>query len=143
MGKIAASGYLQRLRELRGISRAYVAKIAGTSEQNIFRIEVEAQEPRAELLAAFTLAIEGDAIDVYELLVTKDATREDGEQRAEEWFQESELETKERAPISEEPGGQSQHATSRERHAKTKEVSELRRLVDHIVDRLQRLEEEY
>ncbi|NJK79529.1 MAG: hypothetical protein HC876_20250 [Chloroflexaceae bacterium] len=74
MGKLAVSGYLQRLRELQGISRAVVARFAETSEQNIFCIEVEAQEPRAELLAAFIMAIKGDVVDVYELLNDKTAT---------------------------------------------------------------------
>jgi transcriptional regulator with XRE-family HTH domain len=86
MGKLAAAGYLQRFRELRGISRAAVARSAGTSDQNIFRIEVDGQEPRAEMLALFVHAIDADIVDVYDLLLIPDASRAEGEHRAEERF---------------------------------------------------------
>jgi DNA-binding XRE family transcriptional regulator len=140
MGKIAASGYLQRLRELRGISRAYVAKVAGTSEQNIFRIEVESQEPRAELLASFILAIKGDIVDVYELLISSDASREDGERRAEELFTASQH--REHVAHEEEVLDQSSPPTAREVRAKQTEIRELRSLIDRVNDRLRSLEDQ-
>jgi DNA-binding XRE family transcriptional regulator len=140
MGKIAASGYLQRLRELRGISRSYVAKVAGTSEQNIFRIEVESQEPRAELLASFILAIKGDIVDVYELLISSDASREDGERRAEELFTASQH--REHVAHEEEVLDQSSPPTAREVRAKQTEIRELRSLIDRVNDRLRSLEDQ-
>ncbi|GAB4196519.1 MAG: hypothetical protein OHK0022_14100 [Roseiflexaceae bacterium] len=51
---------------------------------SIWRIEEDRQEPRAERLASFVSAIQGDIRDVYELLVDRNATPDDGRHRAEE-----------------------------------------------------------
>jgi DNA-binding XRE family transcriptional regulator len=86
MGRVAASGYLQRIRELHNLSRAQVAAKVGVTEQSIYRIESMAQEPKAEILMTLISAVYADVRDVYELMLAKDATREDGEQRAEKAF---------------------------------------------------------
>lgn len=80
----AAASYLRTIREARRLSRARVAAIMDVSEMSIWRIEEDRQEPRAERLASFVLAIQGDIRDVYDLLVDRQATPDDGRQRAEE-----------------------------------------------------------
>ncbi|NJL57267.1 helix-turn-helix transcriptional regulator [bacterium] len=82
MSKAAAAAYLQHLREQRGMSRAAVARVIGATEMTIYRIETEAQEPKAELLMQLVDAIGGDIYDVYELLLLKGMQREDGIRRA-------------------------------------------------------------
>ncbi|HEU4322052.1 MAG TPA: helix-turn-helix transcriptional regulator [Roseiflexaceae bacterium] len=80
----AAASYLRTIREARRLSRARVAAIMDVSEMSIWRIEEDRQEPRAERLASFVSAIQGDIRDVYELLVDRHATPDDGRHRAEE-----------------------------------------------------------
>jgi len=82
MSKAAAAAYLQHLREQRGMSRVAVARVIGATEMTIYRIETEAQEPKAELLMQLVDAIGGDIYDIYELLLIKGMQREDGIQRA-------------------------------------------------------------
>ncbi len=80
----AAASYLRTIREARRLSRARVAAIMDVSEMSIWRIEEDRQEPRAERLASFVSAIQGDIRDVYDLLVDRHATPDDGRHRAEE-----------------------------------------------------------
>jgi transcriptional regulator with XRE-family HTH domain len=126
MSKAAAAAYLQRLRELRGLSRAYVARLVGTSEMTIYRIENEAQEPKADTLMAFLDVISGDVYDIYQLIRATDAPREDGERRADE-----------RAKNT--LAAQEAHEIRKPQHPDSdlaQEIADLRRRVTNLEDRL-------
>jgi transcriptional regulator with XRE-family HTH domain len=81
MGMVAASAYLQTLREGRKVSRAKLAAQLGVSEMSIWRIEEEGQEPKAEFFMALVKALGGDPNHLLRLL-TEDATQEEGERLA-------------------------------------------------------------
>lgn len=79
---IAASAYFRVLREHHGLSRAKLAGELDVSEMNIWRLEEEAQEPKAELLTALVRRLKARWEDVEALLANPLATAADGRQRA-------------------------------------------------------------
>jgi transcriptional regulator with XRE-family HTH domain len=129
MSKAAAAAYLQRLRELRGLSRAHVARLVGTSEMTIYRIESEAQEPKADALMAFLDVISGDVYDIYQLLRATDAPREDGERRADERAKNTLAAQAHERP---KPIRKPQHPDS----DLAQEIADLRRRITDLEDRL-------
>jgi DNA-binding XRE family transcriptional regulator len=79
MGMEAVGAYLRTLRDDgRKISRAKLAAQLEVSEQSIYRIEENRQEPNPELLARIIATLGGDPTDVHELLLHKKATPEQG-----------------------------------------------------------------
>jgi transcriptional regulator with XRE-family HTH domain len=84
MSMDSVAAYLRTLRERQKISRAQIVGHTGASEQSIWRIETNDQEPKAELLVAFVDAVNGDIRHVYELLREKSSTAEDGMRLAEQ-----------------------------------------------------------
>lgn len=78
----AVAGYLQAIREGRGISRARVAELTGYTENTIWRVERTRQEPSGELLFKFAYAISGNLLDIQTLILDPAATRATGEHLA-------------------------------------------------------------
>lgn len=83
MSMLAAGIYLRTLREHHGFSRAGIAKALGTSESQIERIEAGLVDTRGSLLLGFTSEVKGSAEQLAQLIVSKDATKEDGIRLAE------------------------------------------------------------
>lgn len=82
----AVGAYLQRLRQKKELSRAQLATLVDVTETSLWRIESGKQEPRGTLLFALIKAVDGSSDDVQTLLFGADATVEDAELLAEEWW---------------------------------------------------------
>lgn len=76
--------YFRTLREKQGISRAWVAERAGTTETSLYRIEQGLQKPGLEIMLGIIDAVRGSVGDVRELLKSKEANGKEGEQRADD-----------------------------------------------------------
>lgn len=83
MTREAMAAYYYHLRTLQKISRATVAEMAQTSEQTIYRIELENQEPRSQTWAFINRAVGGDFRLAAELLSDPTADKSSGKIAAE------------------------------------------------------------
>lgn len=77
----AIAAYVRQLRDAQDISRSRLAEIVGTTDNNIWRIEEQGQEPRGGLLLLIVRALNGSLDDAAELL-RDDATENEGRRRA-------------------------------------------------------------
>lgn len=75
--------YFRTLREKQGITRAWVAEQAGTSETSLYRIELGNQKPGLELMLGIIDALRGSVADVRALLIDDEAKEDEGRSRAE------------------------------------------------------------
>lgn len=80
----AVAAYLWELRAQQRISRGKLAAILDTSEQTIFRIEKDGQEPSGALLVGLIAGVNGSFEDVRRLALEPGMTAEDGRQLARE-----------------------------------------------------------
>lgn len=78
--------YFRTLREKQGITRAWVAEQAGTSETSLYRIESGKQKPGLELMLGIIDAVRGSVADVRALLLNSDAKEEQGRVYAERYL---------------------------------------------------------
>ena len=83
---IAAGMYLRTLREGRGMSRKEIAAALKTSPSQIERIENGEQETRGSLLFGFVDAVRGSAEHVQRLLLSAEASENEGERLARSWL---------------------------------------------------------
>lgn len=83
--------YFRTLREKQGITRAWVAEQAGTTETSLYRIESGSQKPGLEIMLGIIQAVRGSVADVRELLRDKDAKEDEGRRRAEATLSEVQL----------------------------------------------------
>lgn len=81
MGMAAIAAYVRQLRDAQDISRSRLAELVGTSDNNIWRIEEQGQEPRGGLLLLIIQALHGSIDDAASLL-RADADESEGRQRA-------------------------------------------------------------
>lgn len=75
--------YFRTLRERQGITRAWVAEKAGTSETSLYRIESGIQKPGLEIMLGIIDAVRGSVGDVRDLLRDDNAKEPEGVRRAE------------------------------------------------------------
>lgn len=80
----AVAGYLQKRRELCGLSRAQLAARLSVNESSIYRIETGKREPSAAMLIGMLDVAQGSFDHIKRLLRDKHATREDGMRLAHE-----------------------------------------------------------
>ena len=83
---IATGSYIRTLREAHKLTRAEVAKQTGTSEIQLVRIEKGEQETRGSLLMALIRSVKGNLEHVARLILDDQATVEDGQRLALQWF---------------------------------------------------------
>lgn len=82
MGMKATGAYFRHLREHLGLSQAEVARRAGASSSQIYRIEEGQGETRATLVAAVAQVLNARPEDVISLLADNTATIEAGQKLA-------------------------------------------------------------
>lgn len=82
----AAGAYIVRLRRDAKLSRLAFAKLLGTSDSNMMRIEQGDQEARSILLAQIIRTLSANADDMMDLLLSEQADEKEGIERAEEWI---------------------------------------------------------
>lgn len=82
------AAYLRRLRERQKISRAKLASTVGTTENTIWRVETNLQEPGGVMLLEIVQALGANWQDLYELVRDK-ASSEEGIARADLWLAQS------------------------------------------------------
>ncbi|GAB4197776.1 MAG: hypothetical protein OHK0022_16340 [Roseiflexaceae bacterium] len=88
MRMFGGAAYLRRLRERQKISRAKLAATVSTTENTIWRVETNLQEPGGVMLLDIVHALGGNWQDLYELVHNK-ASNEEGIARADAWLVQS------------------------------------------------------
>jgi DNA-binding XRE family transcriptional regulator len=84
MGMTSVGAYFRTLREKQGITRAWVAEQAETTETSLYRIESGKQTPGLELMLGIIHVLRGSVGDVRDLLRDEDAKEERGRKLAEQ-----------------------------------------------------------
>ncbi len=88
MRMFGGAAYLRRLRERQKISRAKLAATVSTTENTIWRVETNLQEPGGVMLLDIVQALGASWQDLYELVHGK-ASNEEGIARADAWLAQS------------------------------------------------------
>lgn len=82
----AVTAYIRQLRKDRHMSRAKVAMLAGVSENTVYRVERNEQEPSGPLLVKLVAAVRGHFDDASQLVLDADADESVGIERARQWL---------------------------------------------------------
>jgi transcriptional regulator with XRE-family HTH domain len=82
----AVGSYFRRLREAKGLSVTQVAAALDTVERQIRIIENGERDTRGSMLVNMCHYLEGNIYQVAYLMMSADATPEEGRQLAEEWL---------------------------------------------------------
>lgn len=108
---VAAGSYIRTLRERHRYTQADVIERAAQwlngkkiDSTTLWRIETGQRKTRSDILSAVVEAVEGNRDDVAALMNNPLATPADGEARAQQWFDRSEIERMDRLVIETEAG---------------------------------------
>jgi transcriptional regulator with XRE-family HTH domain len=85
------ASYIRTLREGQGITRAWLAEQAGTTETSLYRIENGKQEPSGQLLLNLVAAVRGSYTDARNLLAGNGADEHTGRELAEKRLSQAEI----------------------------------------------------